>query len=56
MNRYEPKNTFRSYGPTMPDPREHKRLARKWAMGKATRAEILRCMAMDRQTDNRKKG
>jgi hypothetical protein len=52
MHTYRPRHTFYT-GPAMPDPREHKRLRRKWAMGKATAAEIQRCRVMDRTVRSR---
>jgi hypothetical protein len=31
---------------------ERARLARLWATGRATKAQILRCMALDRKAEN----
>ena len=33
--------------------REHDKLLRRWATGRATRKEILRCMELDRKTQER---
>ena len=35
---------------TAKERKEHARLCRKWAMGKATRREIMRCMELDRKS------
>ena len=34
---------------TAAEVREHRRLLRRWATGKATRREIMRCMELDRK-------
>lgn len=40
---------------TSKEKKEHERLQRAWAAGKATKKQIMRCMELDRQAEREAK-